>query len=92
MRVQEGARQMGVLDVCVVAQAWQRDCGDAQPGELLVGVHGVVLAAGQGYRGLGSCQQLRHVGCPDGERARIHGQPPSTVLLLQAGIHGWSGV
>src|SRR6185437_4614536 len=35
MRVQEGARQLRVLDVGVVAQAWQRDCGDAQPGELL---------------------------------------------------------
>jgi len=31
MRVQEGARQLRVLDVGVVAQAWQRDCGDAQP-------------------------------------------------------------
>jgi hypothetical protein len=35
MRVQEGARQLRVLDVGVVAQAWQRDCGDTQPGELL---------------------------------------------------------
>jgi short subunit dehydrogenase-like uncharacterized protein len=89
MRVHEGARQMRVLDVCVVAQAWQRDCGNAQPGELLICAHGVVLAAGQDYRGPGSCQQLRHIGCPDGERPWIHGQPPSAILLLQAGIHGW---
>jgi hypothetical protein len=89
MRVQEGARQLRVLDVRVVAQAWQRDCGDAKLGELLAGVHGVVLAAGQGYRGLGSCQQLRHIRCPDGERGWIHGQPPPAVLLPQAGIYGW---
>jgi hypothetical protein len=50
-----------------------------------------VLAAGQGYRSPGSCQQLRHIGCPDGERGWIHGQPPPAILLTQAGIHGWSG-
>lgn len=36
------------LNVCVVAQAWQRYGRDAQPGELLGGVHRVLLAAGQG--------------------------------------------
>lgn len=87
MGVDEGDRQVRALDVRVVTQAWQRDRGDAQPGKLLVGIHRVVLAAGQGHRGPGSCQQLRHVGCPDGERARIHGQPPLPVLLTQAGLH-----
>jgi len=88
MRVEEGDRQVRALDVCVVAQARQRDRGDAQPGELLAGVHGVVLTAGQGYRDPGAGQQLRHVGRPDGERARIHRQPPAPVLLAQAGIDG----
>ncbi len=54
-------------------------------------VHCVVLAAGQGHRGPGSGQQLRHVGCPDGERARIHRQPPPAVLFPQAGLHGRIG-
>jgi hypothetical protein len=31
---------------------------------------------------------LRHVGCRDSERARIHGQPPAPVLLPQARIYG----
>jgi hypothetical protein len=74
-----------------VAQAWQCNRGDAELCELVVGVHGVVLAAGQGHRGLASCQQLPHVGRPDGERARIHGQPPPPMLLAQAGIYGWFG-
>src|SRR6516164_9768023 len=91
MRLQQADRQGWALDVCVVAQAWQRDRGDAQPGKLLVGVHDVMLATGQGHRCPGSGQQLRHVGCPDGERARIHSQPPSSVLLPQASIDGWVG-
>jgi len=91
MGAEEGDRQVRALDMCVVAQAWQRHRGDAEPGKLLVGVHGVVLAAGQRHRGLALGQQLRHVGRPDGEHGGIHGQPPPPVLLLQAGLHGWSG-
>jgi hypothetical protein len=86
--VQEGDRQLRALDVCVVAQARERDRGDAQPGKLLAGVQRVVLTAGQDYRCPRSCHQLRHVGCSDGERARVHGQPPSPLLLAQARIHG----
>src|SRR6266702_346025 len=86
--VQEGDRQLRALDVCVVAQARERDRRVAQPGTLPAGVHRVVLAAGQDLRDPRSCQQLRHVRRPDGERARVHGQPPSPVLLPQARIHG----
>jgi hypothetical protein len=76
------------LDVRVVAQARQRDGGHAQPGELLVGVHRVLLPAGQGHLGLGLGQQLGQVGRPDGERARVQGQPPLPVLLTQPGVDG----
>ena len=73
IRVQQGNRQIRAFDVCVVAQTRERDRGDVQPGKQLAGAHRVVLTSGQGHRGPRSCQQLRHVGCPDGERARIHG-------------------
>ena len=69
--VQEGDRQLRALDVGVVAQARERDRRDTQPGKLPAGVHRVVLAAGQGHRDPRSCQQLRHVGCPGGECARV---------------------
>ena len=52
IRVQEDDRLLRVLDVCVVAEPWQGHHGDTQPGKLPVGVHGVVLAAGQRHRGL----------------------------------------
>jgi hypothetical protein len=55
---------------------------------LLVGVHGVEFAAGQGHRGPRSGQQLRHVWGPDGERGRIHDELPLAVPLPQPGIHG----
>ena len=87
--VEKGDRQFRALDVCVVTEARERDRWDAQPGKLLIGVHWVVLAAGKGHRGLGPRQQLRHVGRPDRERTRIHGHPPSAVLLTQSGVHGW---
>ena len=89
MWVEEGDRQLGALDVCVVAEARERDRWGAQPGKLLICVHGVALAAGKGYRGPGPRQQLRHVGRPDRERTRIHGHPPPPVLLTQPGVHGW---
>ena len=89
MWIEEGDRQFRVLDVGVVTKAGERNRGGTQPGELLVGVHRVVLAASEGHRGLRSCQQVRHVGCPDREGTRIQGQAPSPVLLMQSGVHGW---
>ena len=55
IRVQQGDRQVRALDVCVVAQARERDRGDAQPGKLLAGAHRIVLTPGQGHRGPRSC-------------------------------------
>ena len=72
----------------VVTEAGEGDRGGAELGQLVICVHRVVLAAGKGHGGLGSCQQLRHIGRLDREGTQVHGQPPSPVLVAQAGVHG----
>src|SRR5215475_7737053 len=89
MCVEEGYRQFRTLDVGVVPEAGERNRCRTKPGQLPIGVHRVVLTAGKGHRGLRSCQQLRHIGRPGREGTRVHGQPPSPVLLAQSGINGW---